>query len=396
MQLQNIYIESFRHFESRAGRNPRLSRKTNIAGAWYISLIFFKIFFRVLKRPRNTYVHRFTSKARGKCELVLGKKHLALSKHLELDTCLIYIGSRPNIAVDIVISNSRLVWGFILFSPMILEDIKNVPWELFRKNDFRYVKAAILKNAVYAHLRPSSLLIYNDHTPYALLLAHMVGKKKVIYCQHAAVGPTFPPIDFAHNFLFSRHSYDIYSEIGISKFSKCYVVGDLLCSALTNNMSSGRKELSNKVLIAYNMLDSLVEVAELKSTLIDLGFIVGLRQHPRERRKQLPNSNYVQGNLDGVFDNYGVLVTNESSIVLEALVKGVLVYKYTKFSSSLDQYGFLKRGLLKREFQDKSDLIESIVNKEISYNSTVLDYFVGDYTNSVKNIKRIYNEIHDF
>ena len=72
-----------------------------------------------------------------------------------------------------------------------------------------------------------------------------------------------------------------------------------------------------------------------------------------------------------------IVLTNESAVPLEAIFLGKLIYKCNMLSESIDNYGFIKNGLILEEYNNIFDLLAAIKERKITFDSSKLEYYIG-------------------
>lgn len=376
---------SFRELESRV-KFPFLLL------AMFVLFLPFSSFFKLLKTK-----YLGVRKVRI-LELVLGNKHFEISAKLNLDSNKILLNSNDKLSSKRVdeYSDRTLIKFIPLVSLEVFEKYKELGSKNWEKYCQRIVKQAILETFVWHRYDCEILVIYNDHTPYCLSAAEYYTNmdSKVIYVQHAPVGNHFPPLRWDLSLLYSERYADIYRKIATSRGvvfdeSKIRIVGDV---RLKSVKSAKRERYGiSRILVAYNLLDSLSAVDNVAKTLFNLGYDVVLRAHPLDSRKT-PFSLDKSSSLMYDLSSCDALICNESGILLEALYCGLYVYKASFLSRSFDNYGFMASGLLKKEYDSSVSLIEGIERKEITFDKSLVKYYTGDLENSI-NFNEIINEV---
>ena len=69
---------------------------------------------------------------------------------------------------------------------------------------------------------------------------------------------------------------------------------------------------------------------------------------------------------------------------------GKLIYK-SNFSLYFDNYGYLKDGLILKQYYTPDELYTDIKNKYISYDRNKLNFYTGDLLNHKAHISKINN-----
>jgi CDP-glycerol glycerophosphotransferase (TagB/SpsB family) len=149
------------------------------------------------------------------------------------------------------------------------------------------------------------------------------------------------------------------------------------------------------VLICTNLLDEPAKVMAFIDE-ISASYKIVLRLHPRDQRKEWSETTCTISTNPSIWDDLNeshIVITNESAVVLEAVYVDRLIYKAAFFSSSLDNYSFLKKGLLLREYSDIPSIIGAIEMKSIDYDKSKLKYFIGDVEGGKEKIADFFNSI---
>ena len=121
-----------------------------------------------------------------------------------------------------------------------------------------------------------------------------------------------------------------------------------------------------------------------------------LRPHPRDQRKQWLETSCQISTNRSIWDDLNkcqIVITNESAVVLEAIYADRLLYKAAFFSSSLDNYSFLRKGLLLREYVDLTSILGAIDKRTIDYDKSKLGYFIGDMDHAKESITDFFKSI---
>lgn len=227
----------------------------------------------------------------------------------------------------------------------------------------------ILKNN-----KPNSIIISNDHHPSsrgAILAANKL-KLPCIYIQHASVSQYFPPLRNSHALLYGEYSKKIYQQIALTN-TKIILVGmhqfDDKMEMIKN------KKCTYNIGIAYNGLDDINNVFDLYDQLVSSfpDYIFVLRPHPADKRKLLKECTISRASIETATEflsQIDVLITNNSSIILEAAVMNVWPLQFDfgiNKDDHYDYYGFINSGLSleMKSFDDVPLAIKNIYKKRI-------------------------------
>lgn len=260
-------------------------------------------------------------------------------------------------------------------------------------NTLRLIKLVAIKNIASCHFRKIDLLIqYNDHSPYNLLLASLAksNRLKIVYIQHAPVSLKFPALYHDLNILFSQDSLDKYMEISNGVMSgEVYIACDLRLPDI--NTLDGVDESCRDVLICTNKLDDFRQVELCAKQLLRHNYKVALRPHPADPREWAMLGVRISKNTS-IWDDLArtkAIVVNESAVVLEALYVGVKVFKLATFSESLDNYSFIKNGLINKEYYELDEFLCDMDKGKETSNYGKLEYYIGDINSREKHIYEI-------
>ena len=263
---------------------------------------------------------------------------------------------------------------------LLLNSITKINNKNFIYNWKRLLFSIIIEPDFYSLLKLSkTCIVANDHSIQNLLLIDCCKQLNVntVYIQHAPVNQKFLPLQTDLSVLFSQWAFDTYKLLG-SKAKKAIIICDIPIAILKGKITVSN--IKNKsVLICINLLDNLKIVKNLCDFLSSNGFIVTLRPHPADKRDLSAITKNISKNEDLAysFNNNKYIIVNETAVILEAIATGKLVYKYL-FSPSLDNYGLLKKGVVKKEFIDSRVLLNSLINEEITFSKDNLIYFTGN------------------
>ncbi|MEC3963972.1 hypothetical protein [Flagellimonas halotolerans] len=313
-----------------------------------------------------------------------------------VDSKAVHIGNKTRERdVDVFVSNRRLFIEALKVpeTANILHNSLNDP--VMGKNLVRVFKLIGCCNLYDKLLDQCDCLInFNDHTPYNVILQEMAKEKRVktVYIQHASVSINFPSLYHDYNILFSRDSFNKYkNDLGV----KSYMLFDTRFSTL--DPSDYKNEgTAKRVLICTNMLDDPNKVGELTDSLIDLGYTVTIRPHPADKRKVWGQLNTLKSENASIWEDVGdngIVVANESSVVLEAIYLDRKVYKAAFFSDSFDNYGYLAQKLLLNQHFSVETLVDAIQKGKIEFNKDKLVFFIGELDNCKERLNNIIDDI---
>lgn len=291
---------------------------------------------------------------------------------------------------------------FLLFiasianSRLIVEELENSKKDVVIRNNYiRVVKLGGIAYLLEQVLGKAKAIVnFNDHSVYNVLLHDLAKSKDIrtVYIQHAPVSERFPPLYHDLNILFSQDSLSKYKVH--NKDAKILQLFDLRFISKTSS-----KEMNNslkRILVCPNELDDINKVKTLIKKL-SLHYEVIIRPHPRDKRnwKVEAKNSYVSTNLSIWQDlkDVRIVLSNESAVTLEAIHDNKLFYKCAFFSSSFDNYGFIRQGLLLKEYNSTKEVMEAIEIGYVSYDKKKMSYFIGDLENIEEKIKKLNYEI---
>lgn len=240
-----------------------------------------------------------------------------------------------------------------------------------------------LENLIIKNLDFKSVIQFNDHSPESFSLHRncMIKKIKTVYIQHAPVAKRFPPLYHDLNVLFSLDSLNKYKIA--NNLAKVKVLFDFRFLEGVSYINTYKNQ--NKVLLCPNLLDDINKVGKTFEALTKKGYEVQVRMHPADKRRlnnKIDSSN--ENNIWQDLSETKIVVTNESAVPLEACFVNCLVYKASFWSESIDAYDFIKNGFITREFLDLDSLVFSIMKNENHLNESLMEYYIGKISNSLK------------
>jgi hypothetical protein len=240
----------------------------------------------------------------------------------------------------------------------------------------------------------TKIYIFSDQHFFFHFYRSITRTKSFLVFQHAPLGTPPPPPSFDYYYLFSEDSRSKYFTSYPQTTMYYSIIGDSLAKNIWTELRSkpnclldNSQLIVNCILICPNLHDSLNEI-------IDLGFFlstetqyhVTIRPHPADNRfnvsklSRLPLLISNQTPLPSALIRNKIVIANESSILLYAMLASCLVYKYTQLSQSNqvnDIYGFMKNGLIIKEYDNTKTLIDDINERVCTYNASMLEYYLG-------------------
>lgn len=195
-------------------------------------------------------------------------------------------------------------------------------------------------------LLPKIAVLANDHTPQYLAASKVLKFFNVnrIYLQHGAVSNLFPKLDFEVSVLWNDKSKDIY---GSSKREQSV----LTISRDLNPSRNPISQVDNTKNTVFVFLTSIFNPDNLNILISKLNSInsinkVFIQPHPRSKDLDL-----IKGNFELIKDYNEYLgafnsIVGNSSIALELILKGRVVYQCFDFDDIIDDYyGFVSDNL---------------------------------------------------
>lgn len=258
-----------------------------------------------------------------------------------------------------------------------LTSLKN--FMFFKMNWYRIINLIFIDRILSEKtINKKLVIVANDHSVYNNYVIAYCKKNDIrtMYIQHAPVTNKFPPLRCDYNILFSNQSKDIYKKISNSN-SKFIVYSDL---RLINfyRLKSNNNNNKNSILICTNEFDSILNVEKFVKFFLKKNYKITIRKHPADRRSwKINKSNLSSFSLIEDFKNHKIILCNETALILEAIVARKLVYK-CKFSEFTDHYGYIKDGLVIKEYIRPDELYVDIRNEFITYKNDKIKYYTGD------------------
>lgn len=280
-----------------------------------------------------------------------------------------------------------MLFASLANSKLFLQSIKeNKDDEIYNKNTLKFFKLSGY-HLLYGYLlkKVKVVIKYNDHIFNNVLLHDMCKERniKTVYIQHAPVSYRFPPLHHDLNVLFSKDSQSKYKFLNNTvKAFNFFDVRFLMSKNIIQQSSNNKKS----ILFALNIKDDINYIKQVVD-LFASDYTIILRPHPREKRQfenLIDSKNVSISNGNSVWEDLAktsIVILNESSVVLEAIYSGKKVYKAAFLSKAIDNYSFIKKGLITKEFNNINDLKKAVFNNETYFDKSKLNYFIGDFDN---------------
>lgn len=198
----------------------------------------------------------------------------------------------------------------------------------------------------------SVFVVANDHSPMPVAFA-VVAKYlglTTLYVQHAEVTEIFPRNDFDFSILRNQVSREVYETIAPLTGEAIYLSrkgNNLSEQKLLESRKLLRGEVSPSVVVYPSSVISKEELGVLLRALQDNRNLSGvkIKPHPAFRAVEIFAELGVDV-LEGVPEYPHIAICGNSSVVIELLARGNLVYQYFRLDSvAEDYYGFVRKGL---------------------------------------------------
>ena len=176
---------------------------------------------------------------------------------------------------------------------------------------------------------------------------------KTIYVQHASVAKGFPKLIASYSFLDGKESLEKYLFAGQPE-GEVYLSGGVRFDPVFQKYQLKNTDKASTIGIAINMLDDFEKVKSLCVLLLQNGYKLSLRPHPRYQGIDTAwlsenGIGYSDPKNETSFDfisSIDLMVSNESSIHLDAALMRcpTVVYNFSN-NPVLDYYSYIKSGL---------------------------------------------------
>lgn len=296
---------------------------------------------------------------------------------------------------DVYISRFTLFFATLVNAKQYINMMKmSSEDEVIRNNTFKVFKLSGYQFLFQELLRNSALVIkFNDHIYNSMMLFQQCESMniKTVYIQHAPVSSRFPALHHDLNVLFSDDSREKYRNLTPPR--DIFTFFDIRMREAEKYVKN-RKEKSNSVLLAANILDDIKQI-ELLLVTLSSRYKVILRPHPRDNRDfKKFESKTIQISIGRTIwedlNETEMVICNESAVPLEALYYDRLLYKAAFLSKSTDAYGFLAKGLIKEEFYSIETLMDALASKRVSTDNNKLHFYIGnvaDYEGATEKLR---------
>lgn len=230
----------------------------------------------------------------------------------------------------------------------------------------------VLSRLLMRRMSPSAVVVANDHSMHlrAFVKAARDAGIPSIYTQHACITWNFPALSFDYALLDGKDALMKYDSAGPST-TKIYLIGIPKYDAYFKLLNTHKTVMSIGLCIGTLESPSRVEqlLEHLRKTYSDLQLV--LRPHPGDTRVALWTNlsekygvDFSNSKSEGAFDllaRVDVVISGDSSILLEAALMDVYPVYYDFTLDSLDFYGFLRNGLV--EYASEPEEVCSILER---------------------------------
>ncbi len=268
----------------------------------------------------------------------------------------------------------------IVFIPILI--VRYMQQRGYRRKSFRIALDAYLETYGYyivcriliRRLAPAAIVVSNDHIYRARALCSAAQSEGVptFYVQHASVNSDFPPLFFDYALLEGEDALISYTEAG-STDTKVYLVGIPKFDAFYHAINRSKK--IQAIGICTNDFDGFNNVESLciaiRKRLPELSLF--LRSHPSDRRMaewmlladrvDARRSNPIDEMSYKFLSQIDLVIAGESNILLEAAILNVCPENYDFEMLNIDNYGFLRNGLIDKRHTNPDELIKTLNNK---------------------------------
>lgn len=205
------------------------------------------------------------------------------------------------------------------------------------------------------HYQVKVLILSSDQGEFhrcLLINAKELGVKS-IYVQHASVAKGFPKLISSYSFLDGQESLDKYLYAGQPE-GEVFLSGGVRFDPIFQHYKAKHIERVETIGIAINMLDDFKKVKNLCSLLLERGYRLTMRPHPRYgaldtnwlSEKGIGFSNPKTETSFDFIDKIDLMISNESSIHLDAAMMRcpTIVFNFSN-SPVRDVYSYISTGL---------------------------------------------------
>lgn len=380
-----MYIESYKYYKKMYGESPSFHRGLKwIKLPVMLCFLLLGVILSPLHLVKGSWLFGLKIKKGNNriVEFIFGSTHNKISKILQLeDVDRFYFNlsyDSENYFTDKRLLLIAVVYGIEVFNLLIKAESDSIT----RLNGVRLIKmVAISKIAKYYMNNYEVFIQYNDHIPYNVMLQQIAKREglKTVYVQHAPISFKFPPLYHDFNALFSEDSlekYKITSDFNIK------VDYDVFFDIRFRSKKIFKEITNNTILICFNKVDNIERLKELIIALKKEKYHVIVRPHPEDYRNFSFESSVVLSRGMSLWEDLersSFVVVNESAVPLESIFCNKPTYKLSYLDYKFnDNYNFLKKGLLTKEYNKIDDLIYDLSISYVPNNEEKLPHFVGD------------------
>lgn len=364
--MLNLYEESISFNLHNYGNNIGERKLPKVVA--YITIAFLTFMSSLFKRSKNCFGYTDT------LHIVASENQYSVYQTIEGYTdCLrfqkisvFFNGERLGVSSVLKLLDNRIL-------------LKGI-WHLFISKKRRYVGNylnALVGIALLSGLSTGKarFVIYNDHSPFNLLIKQLfMTKVTIIYVQHASVTTRFPRLWAGHSLLWSERDAEAYNvdsdDDNYTLIHNPRLRRFRVCKVIRENM----------ILLAPNEADSITLVQATYDLLISCGYNAKIRPHPRDRDKYkrfFNESILSNSDLHDDLSTADFIVGNESGIMIEAMYIGIGLIKAAYWSENLDIYDLAKNKLYADVWYELSDVLRLNL-RENDRKKIDWPYFYGD------------------
>lgn len=233
------------------------------------------------------------------------------------------------------------------------------------------------------------VIFSNDHIAANRALEYLCKDYNIpsLYIQHASVSEYYPELNFTYSFLDGMDSFNKYKKD--KRVNSIPVIFGALRYEKLKALRRVEIIRHNSIGIAINIIDSEGVVQKLcdyiSESLPDYKIVV--RAHPnllkkpfRISGKNIEYTNAVDESIMCFLDRIDVLVSNDSTIHLDAIEYGLSSIKYNLSDEGFtDQYSYIQKGLIKN-CTSPEELVSLIKNPELAKSDpSIVRYYDQSY-----------------
>jgi hypothetical protein len=244
----------------------------------------------------------------------------------------------------------------------------------------------------------NKVILSNDHNliPISLLLISKRLKVTSYYIQHASVSPAFPKLLPDVALLEGQQAIDVYTKIGnLSK--KIHLVG---IARLDGFLGSNKSNYSEELIVGFCLkpfyskelinliINTVLSIKKVKKIILrphpgdDLNFY-----NPFLTTNSIEISNSKIERPHDYLKKVGVIISGESSIIIEAALMKIKTYYINDQVACFDLYGYIKNGITTfiENVEDLPQYIEQLEENEITQQYENSKYYCSTVNTEYEN-----------